>query len=267
LENICLTLGGSQVLKDVSFHLMPGETGVILGASGSGKTTILRLILGLFKPDSGRIFVDGKDITDFSEEEMMSVRAKMGMVFQAGALFDSMTVGENVAYRLTEKGGHSPEEIEEKVRASLRFVGLEDSIDQMPAELSGGMKKRVSIARGIITQPKIMLYDEPSAGLDPLNSYNITNLIKRLQSELGVTSVVVTHDIPLAFEVANNIAFLHEGAVCYSGNTDGLIKTDEQCVRAFINHSGCVDISSGQRRSFTKALPVQSDSEDRTGGA
>ncbi len=250
LENICLTLGGSQVLKDVSLDLEPGQTGVILGASGSGKTTILRLILGLFKPDSGRIFIDGEDTTALSEEELMPVRAKMGMVFQAGALFDSMTVGENVAYRLSEKGGHSPEEIEEKVRRSLQFVGLEDSIDQMPAELSGGMKKRVAIARGIITQPKIMLYDEPSAGLDPLNSHNITNLIKRLQSELGVTSVVVTHDIPLAFAVADEIAFLSEGVVCYMGDTDGLIKTDNECVREFINHSGCVDPKNGKMRSF-----------------
>jgi phospholipid/cholesterol/gamma-HCH transport system ATP-binding protein len=252
LENICLTLGGQQVLKDVSLDLKPGETGVILGASGSGKTTILRLILGLFKPDSGRIFIDGEDTTGFSEEKLMSVRAKMGMVFQAGALFDSMTVGENVAYRLSEKGGHSPEEIEEKVRTSLRFVGLEDSIDQMPAELSGGMKKRVAIARGIITQPKIMLYDEPSAGLDPLNSHNITNLIKRLQSELGVTSVVVTHDIPLAFAVADEIAFLNEGVVCYNGDTEGLMRTDNECAREFINHSGCVDPKSGQRRSFAR---------------
>ncbi len=252
LENICLTLGGSQVLKDVSLDLEPGQTGVILGASGSGKTTILRLILGLFKPDSGSIFIDGEDTTGFSEEELMSVRAKMGMVFQAGALFDSMTVGENVAYRLSEKGGHSPDEIEEKVRRSLQFVGLEDSIDQMPAELSGGMKKRVAIARGIITQPKIMLYDEPSAGLDPLNSHNITNLIKRLQSELGVTSVVVTHDIPLAFAVADEIAFLSEGVVCYNGDTDGLMKTDNECAREFINHSGCVDPKSGERRSFAQ---------------
>lgn len=250
LENICLTLGGSQVLKDVSLDLEPGQTGVILGASGSGKTTILRLILGLFKPDSGRIFIDGEDTTALSEEELMPVRAKMGMVFQAGALFDSMTVGENVAYRLSEKGGHSPEEIEEKVRRSLQFVGLEDSIDQMPAELSGGMKKRVAIARGIITQPKIMLYDEPSAGLDPLNSHNITNLIKRLQSELGVTSVVVTHDIPLAFAVADEIAFLSEGVVCYNGDMDGLIKTDNECAREFINHSGCVDPKNGKMRSF-----------------
>ena len=251
LENICLMLGGAQVLKDVSLDLKPGQTGVILGASGSGKTTILRLILGLFKPDSGSIFIDGEDTTGFSEEELMSVRAKMGMVFQAGALFDSMTVGENVAYRLSEKGGHSPEEIEEKVLTSLRFVGLEDSIDQMPAELSGGMKKRVAIARGIITQPKIMLYDEPSAGLDPLNSHNITNLINRLRSELGVTSVVVTHDIPLAFHVADEIAFLNEGVVCYNGDTYGLLKTDNECAREFINHSG-VDPKNGEERSLAK---------------
>ena len=237
LENINLSLGGSEILKNVSFHIRRGETGVILGASGSGKTTALRLILGLLKPDSGRIFVDGEDITDFSEERLLEVRAKMGMVFQAGALFDSMTVGENVAYRLMEKGGFSMEEIEEKVRGSLRFVGLEDSIDQMPSELSGGMKKRVAIARGIVASPAIMLYDEPTAGLDPLNSHNITNLIKRLKEEQGVTSVVVTHDIPLAFEVADYMAFLHDGEVCYTGKTEGLLSSGNSCVAEFINHS------------------------------
>ncbi|MHB8174396.1 MAG: ABC transporter ATP-binding protein [Nitrospirota bacterium] len=239
LENIYLSLGGSEILKGVSFHLRRGETGVILGASGSGKTTALRLILGLLKPDSGRVFVDGEDVTDFSEERLFGVRAKIGMVFQAGALFDSMTVGENVAYRLSEKGGYSTGEIEEKVRGSLRFVGLEDSIDQMPAELSGGMKKRVAIARGIVASPEIMLYDEPTAGLDPPNSHNITNLINRLKKEHGVTSVVVTHDIPLAFDVADYIAFLHDGAVCYIGGTDGLSTSGKNCVRDFINHSGC----------------------------
>ncbi len=249
LENIYLSLGGAGILKNVGFHIRRGETGVILGASGSGKTTALRLILGLLKPDSGRVFVDGEDITNFPEEELLRVRAGMGMVFQAGALFDSMTVGENTAYRLMEKGGHSPAEIEERVRRSLRFVGLEDSIDQMPAELSGGMKKRVAIARGIVASPAIMLYDEPTAGLDPLNSHNITNLIKRLKEEQGVTSVVVTHDIPLAFEVADYMAFLHEGEVCYVGGTDGILKTDMECVREFIDHSGRADLACGERRS------------------
>ncbi len=249
LENINLALGGAEILKNVSFHIRRGETGVVLGASGSGKTTALRLILGLLKPDSGRVFVDGEDITDFSEEDLLRVRAKMGMVFQAGALFDSMTVGENVAYRLMEKGGFRMEEIEEKVRGSLRFVGLEDSIDQMPAELSGGMKKRVAIARGIAASPAIMLYDEPTAGLDPLNSHNISNLITRLKEEQGVTSVVVTHDIPLAFDVADYTAFLHEGEVCYVGGADGLLASGDGCVREFINHSGRAD-AGGPRAGF-----------------
>ena len=214
LENVFLTLGDSPILKDISFSIEKGETGVMLGASGSGKTTILRIILGLYRPDSGRVFVNGDEITGLDEDDIYKVREKMGMVFQGGALFDSFTVGENVGYRLNEKG-MDEEEVEARVRKSLCFVGLEDSIDQMPAELSGGMKKRVAIARGIASSPKILLYDEPTAGLDPINAYNITMLINRLREEEGVASVVVTHDIPAAFSVASKIAFIDEGNLVY----------------------------------------------------
>ncbi|MGA2193307.1 MAG: ATP-binding cassette domain-containing protein [Nitrospirota bacterium] len=160
-----------------------------------------------------------------------------GMVFQGGALFDSLTVGENVAYRLMERGEMKPGEIEERVRKSLRFVGLEDAIDLIPAELSGGMKKRVAIARGIITEPRIMLYDEPTAGLDPLNAHNITLLINRLRQEQGVTSVVVTHDIPLAFCVASKIAFIEEGSLAYVGDMKGMLASEDGRVREFLSHS------------------------------
>lgn len=236
LENVFLTLGDSPILKDISFSIEKGETGVMLGASGSGKTTILRIILGLYRPDSGRVFVNGDDITGLGEEELYKVREKMGMVFQGGALFDSLTVGENVGYRL-EESGMDDEEIESKVRKSLCFVGLEDSIDQMPAELSGGMKKRVAIARGIASSPKILLYDEPTSGLDPINAYNITMLINRLKEEEGVASVVVTHDIPAAFSVANKIAFIDEGSLVYVGDKDGLLASGDDRVRNFLNHS------------------------------
>ncbi|MDD1750177.1 MAG: ATP-binding cassette domain-containing protein [Methanothrix sp.] len=237
LENVFLTLGDSPILKDISFSIEKGETGVMLGASGSGKTTILRIILGLYRPDSGRVFVNGEDITGLGEEELYKVRKKMGMVFQGGALFDSLTVGENVGYRLKESG-MDDDDIEACVRKSLRFVGLEDSIDQMPAELSGGMKKRVAIARGIASSPKILLYDEPTAGLDPINAHNITMLINKLKVEEGVASVVVTHDIPAAFSVASKIAFIDEGNLVYVGDKDGLTTSGDERVRKFLNHSG-----------------------------
>ena len=237
LEDVYLAIGNNQILKGVSFRLHKGETGVMLGASGSGKTTILRIILGLYKPDSGRVYIGGEDITRMSDEGLYRVREKMGMVFQGGALFDSLTVGENVGYRLNEKG--MPEaELEERVRRSLCFVGLEEWIDQMPSELSGGMKKRVAIARGIASEPKVLLYDEPTTGLDPLNSHNITSLINRLRDEQGVASVVVTHDLPAAFRVANRIAFIHDGSMAYLGSTDGLLRSEDERVKQFLMHSG-----------------------------
>ena len=237
LDNVYLTLGNTQVLKGVSFRIHKGETGVMLGASGSGKTTILRVILGLYKPDSGRVLIGGEDITQMDEEGLYRVREKMGMVFQGGALFDSLTVGENVGYRLKEKGLPDAE-IEERVNSSLRFVGLEDWMDQMPSELSGGMKKRVAIARGIASEPKVLLYDEPTTGLDPLNSHNITNLVNRLRDEQDVASVVVTHDLPAAFRVADRIAFIHEGRIVFLGDKDALIRSSEESVKQFLLHSG-----------------------------
>jgi len=240
LEHVYLTLGGSQVLKDINLDLEPGGTGVILGASGSGKTTILRIIPGLYRPDSGKVFVNGDELTAVGEEGLYRVRENTGMVFQGGALFDSLTVGENVGYRLKELGALPDSEIEARVRKSLSFVGMEDTIDLMPAELSGGMKKRVAIARGIASGPKIMLYDEPTAGLDPVNAYNMTMLINRLKEEEGVTSVVVTHDLPAAFAVATKVAFIHEGGLVYVGDKEGLLSTGVESVRDFLRHSGCL---------------------------
>jgi len=248
LENVYLVLGGNPVLKDISFSIEKGETGVMLGASGSGKTTILRVILGLYKPDSGRVYINGEEITGLGEEDLYRVREKMGMVFQGGALFDSLTVGENVGYRLMESGMDDAE-LESRVRKGLCFVGLEESIDQMPAELSGGMKKRVAIARGIASGPKIMLYDEPTAGLDPINSYNINMLINRLREEEGVASVVVTHDIPAAFSVSTKIAFIDEGCLVFLGDKEGLLSCDDERVKAFIRHSGFMPESLMEGRS------------------
>lgn len=238
LEDVHLTLGGAKILNGVSLSIESNATGVILGPSGSGKTTILRLVLGLYRPDSGRVMINGYDITELDDDALYKVREMMGMVFQGGALFDSLTVGENVGYRLMEQGLLTTEEVEARVIKSLSFVGLDGAIDMMPAELSGGMKKRVAIARGFVASPKILLYDEPTAGLDPVNAYNINSLISRLRAEEGVTSVVVTHDIPSAFTVATNISFIHEGRIIYTGDRDGLMSCRDENVMRFLRHAG-----------------------------
>jgi len=247
LEDIWLTLGGAQVLKGITLSIGKGETGVILGASGSGKTTILRVILGLYRPEKGKVFINGSELSALGDDELYEVRGQMGMVFQGGALFDSLTVGENVAYRFKEQGKLSDDEIEARVRKSLQFVGLEDAIDLMPAELSGGMKKRVAIARGIVTAPKIILYDEPTAGLDPINAYNTNTLINRFRQERGVTSVVVTHDLLSAFTLATKVSFIHDGVLAYDGDKEGLILSRDERVRGFLQHSECLPTARAEQ--------------------
>jgi phospholipid/cholesterol/gamma-HCH transport system ATP-binding protein len=197
--------GDKPVLNGVSFRIFQGETKIIIGASGSGKSTILKLIMGLDKPDEGHIFVQGSDIIDMDEDELVSVRQKIGMVFQESALFDSLSVRENVAYRLYEMNVDESE-IERKVRESLGFVGLEESIDKYPSELSGGMKRRVALARALISEPDIMLYDEPTAGLDPITSKRINELIIALRDIRSVTGVFVTHRMRDAFTLATEYA-------------------------------------------------------------
>jgi phospholipid/cholesterol/gamma-HCH transport system ATP-binding protein len=190
------------ILKGVSFDLGPGTTKIVLGGSGSGKTTILRLILGLLKPDSGTIVVDGTEVSRLSEEEMRSVRLKIGMVFQEGALFDSLTVGENVGYRLVEEGELEEDEIEERVREMLGFVGLAPFYERMPSDLSGGQRRRVGVARALVARPQIMLYDEPTTGLDPITATNLTDLIAKVRDVDGVSSIMVTHQLRDAYNVA-----------------------------------------------------------------
>src|SRR5688572_30732253 len=190
------------ILKGVSFDLGPGTTKIVLGGSGSGKTTILRLILGLLKPDSGTIVVDGTEVSMLSEEEMRSVRLKIGMVFQEGALFDSLTVGENVGYRLVEEDELEEGEIEERVREMLGFVGLDPFYERMPSDLSGGQRRRVAVARALVARPQIMLYDEPTTGLDPITATTITDLIAKVRDLDGVSSILVTHQLRDAFNVA-----------------------------------------------------------------
>jgi phospholipid/cholesterol/gamma-HCH transport system ATP-binding protein len=197
--------GDKPVLDGVSFRMYRGETRIIIGASGSGKSTILKLIMGLEKPDEGQILIEGQEITRLTEQQLVPVRQKIGMVFQESALFDSLSVRENVAYRLYEMGVHD-DEIDSRVKESLGFVGLEAAIDKYPSELSGGMKRRVALARALIGEPGIMLYDEPTAGLDPITSKRINELIITLRDIKSVTGVFVTHRMRDAFTLATEYA-------------------------------------------------------------
>ena len=235
LQDIVVAYDDSKIVLDhVDLDIYDGETLVILGASGSGKSTALRLIIGLQKPTSGRIFIDGEDITDYDEERMDRVRRYMGMVFQYSALFDSMTVGENVAFGLRQHRELSEEEIREIVAAKLHDVGLDGTQDMMPNELSGGMKKRVSLARAIALDPKIILYDEPTAGLDPVRSTDISRLIVATQKKLNPISIVVTHDMNSAFAVADRMTFLENGKFQMTGTAEEFRTTANESIRRFI---------------------------------
>lgn len=214
-RDVHLAFDDKVILDGVSFSVRRGETKLILGRSGGGKSTTIRLILGLLKPDSGKIFIDGEDITDYTEEEMMPVRHKIGMVFQEGALFDSLSVYENVAYRLREQNV-GEEEIEHEVRRMLQFVDLEDAIDKMPIELSGGMRRRVGIARALVGDPEIVLYDEPTAGLDPPTARTICELAIKLRDLQDVSSIFVTHEMNNVGYLSSEYAIVNEeGAVIF----------------------------------------------------
>jgi phospholipid/cholesterol/gamma-HCH transport system ATP-binding protein len=237
MRDVVKFYGDKPVLQGVSFRILKGETKIIIGASGSGKSTILKLIMGLEKPDDGEIFVGGKDITGLNEQRLVEVRQKIGMVFQESALFDSLTVRENVAYRAYEQGVDE-DEIETKVRQTLGFVGLEDTIDKFPSELSGGMKRRVALARALINEPEIMLYDEPTAGLDPITSRRINELIIALRDINNVTGIFVTHRMRDAFTLASeyatngtgNVKFHHEDNFLCIANTRFLMLRDGKII-------------------------------------
>jgi phospholipid/cholesterol/gamma-HCH transport system ATP-binding protein len=212
MKDVVKSYGDNTVLNGVSFQVRRGETKIIIGSSGSGKSTLLKLAMGLERPDEGQILIEGEDITKLRERDLTQVRMKIGMVFQESALFDSMTVRENVAYQLNEIGT-SDEEVELRVRQNLGFVGLEDAIDKFPSELSGGMKRRVAIARALAGEPRIMYYDEPTAGLDPITSRKINQLIINLRDMKGVTAVFVTHRMRDAFTLASQYADSNNGTV------------------------------------------------------
>jgi len=257
-RDVVLFFDDRVILNKLSFKVMKGETKIILGGSGGGKSTIIKLVLGLLKPDSGRILVDGEDITDYNEEQMMGVRKNIGMVFQEGALFDSLSVYDNVAYRLHEQGVPE-EEVEPEVRRMLRFVNLEDAIDKMPIELSGGMRRRVGIARALIGDPKIVLFDEPTAGLDPPTARTICELAMKLRDLEDVSSIFVTHEMnnlhyicseyavvddegKVVFEregerlclINSKVMMMREGNVIFSGTDESLQRSTDQYIQKFL---------------------------------
>lgn len=225
------------VLRDVSLEVRQGETLAVLGKSGTGKSVLLKLIVGLINPDSGKIYYRDKDVTRLRESELMALRADVGFVFQGAALFDSMTVGQNLDLYLVRHTELTAPERETKIKEALEMVGLTDAIDKMPSELSGGMKKRAGLARSIVIEPELMLYDEPTTGLDPLTASSIAEEILNLQQTLGISSIVVTHDLPTAFTVADRAVVLNDGYVIYDGPLEGLAQSKDPFLHEYLSAS------------------------------
>ena len=234
LRQLNITFGTHTVLDNIDLDLYKGETLAVLGPSGTGKSTVLRSMIGLLEPNGGQIFIQGEDVSGLDEDGWNRLRMKMGMVFQYSALFDFLTVGENVAFGLRQHTDKSDEEIQGIVTQMLDLVGLPGTQDLYPAELSGGMKKRVGLARAIAVNPEIVLYDEPTAGLDPIMSRNISRLIKKTQEQLHVTSVLVTHDMQSAFYAADRVAMLYEGHIVAIGTAEEMKNSTNPIVKAFI---------------------------------
>jgi phospholipid/cholesterol/gamma-HCH transport system ATP-binding protein len=227
-------IGSQEILRGVDITVATGETLVIIGRSGGGKSVLLKNLIGLMRPDEGEISIDGQSILGLSERELAGVRRKVGMLFQAGALFDSMTVEENIAFPLREAGERNQHVIDQKIAEVLEVIELEGQQKKMPVNLSGGMKKRVGLARAIINRPSCILYDEPTAGLDPVVSDSINHLIRRLQERYQVTSVVVTHDMKSAFHIGDHIAYLHEGRIYFYGTPEEIQRSKDPLIQDFL---------------------------------
>jgi len=234
VRGLAKKIGRQEILRGIDLTVAKGETLVIIGRSGGGKSVLLKHLIGLMHPDAGEIWIDGENIIGLSERKLAAIRRKVGILFQGGALFDSMTVEENIAFPLREAGERNPKTIGERVGEMLEVIELEGEQKKMPVNLSGGMKKRVGLARSIIRRPSCVLYDEPTAGLDPVVSDSINRLIRRLQERFHVTSIVVTHDMKSAFHVADHIAYLHEGRIYFYGTPQELEISGDPLLQDFL---------------------------------
>ncbi|RMA97218.1 ABC transporter ATP-binding protein [Hydrogenothermus marinus] len=235
VKNLVKKFGDREILKGISFDVKKGEIFVLMGGSGSGKSTTIKHIIGLLKPTSGQIIIDGIDITKLSQNELIEFRKKMGYLFQEGALFDSLKIWENVGFYYLENTKKPIKEIYQLAKEKLELVGLKGVEELYPSQLSGGMRKRASLARAIATNPEIILYDEPTSGLDPVMSAIIDNLILKLRKEIGVTSIVVTHDLESAFSIADRIAIIHKGKIYAIGTPEEIKTNKDPVVQQFIN--------------------------------
>ena len=247
IRGLSKSFDSNQVLKSLDLTIEEGETLVIIGRSGCGKSVLLKHIMGIYEPDEGKILIEGADIFSMNTHELEACRLRIGMLFQGSALFDSLTVRQNVGFSLYEHTRLAESLTEEKIREKLQLVGLSGVGDRMPAELSGGMKKRVGLARAICNDPKIIVYDEPTTGLDPINADVINDLILRMQQRLKVTSIVVTHDMTSAYKVANRIAMLYNGKIIGIGTPDQVRQTEDPVIRQFIAGSAAGPITDEGR--------------------
>ena len=237
IKNLKKSFGDKQVLRGINLTVNKGETMVIIGRSGCGKSVLLKHIVGLLKPDEGELYVEGQDVVKMKRKELYELRKKFGFLFQGSALFDSMTVGENVGLYLTENTKMTKSEISAVVAEKLELVGLPGTENLMPSDLSGGMKKRVALARALASNPEYILYDEPTTGLDPVMSDNIDDLIKELSEKLQVTSIVVTHDIFSVYSVASRVAMVENGIIYFDGKPEELTQTDDEVIRNFLKRT------------------------------
>jgi len=234
VRNLQKKIGRQEILRGVDLEVNEGQTAVIVGRSGGGKSVLLKHIIGLMKPTSGDVLVDKESIIHLSERQLAVIRRKVGILFQSGALFDSMTVEENLAFPLREAGERDPNVLRQKISEALEVVDLQGQEKKMPESLSGGMKKRVGLARAIISNPASILYDEPTSGLDPVVADSINHLIRRMQNRFQVTSVVVTHDMKTAFHVGDQIAYLHEGRIYFHGSPSDFRSSPDPLIQDFI---------------------------------
>ncbi len=235
IKGISKCFNSHRVLKNFNLEVKRGSTVVVIGRSGCGKSVMLKHIVRLMRPDSGKVFIDGRDIWELGEKDIFILRKRMNMVFQGGALFDSLTVGENVGFELIEHNSISESELFDRVEEALSLVGLSGISNLTPSELSGGMKKRVALARAICTNPEILLYDEPTTGVDPITADSINELIVSLHDKLKVTSIAVTHDMKSAYKIADRIAMLYQGQIIAEGTPSEIQSTDHPIVHQFIN--------------------------------